>query len=76
MCTALLEKLLFVLLQKLQLVAKNEFAFSFRPTEKTNKWAANMLMFHVDFNIKQLGIRLKTTSFNEFQESTLSFERQ
>ncbi len=60
----------------LQLVAKNELAFSFIPTKKTNKWAANMLMFHVDFNIKQLGIRLKTNSFNEFQESALSFERQ
>ncbi len=27
--------------------------------EKTNKWAGNMLMFHVDVNMKWLGIRFK-----------------
>ncbi len=35
-----------------------------------------MLMYHVDVNMKQLGIHLKkTTRFND-SESTLSFERQ
>ncbi len=51
----------FKTLQKQHLVAKNEFAFSFRPTQKIkfsqvcscNKWAANMLMFHVDVNMKR-----------------------
>ncbi len=40
--------------------------------KKTNKWAGNMLMFHV--NMKLFGI-LETTRFND-SESTLSFERQ
>ncbi len=31
--------------------------------EKTNKWAGNMLMFHVDINMKRLGIRFKNDSF-------------
>ncbi len=43
-------------LQKQHLVAKNELTFSFRPREKTNKWAGNMLMFHVDVNMKWLGM--------------------
>ncbi len=60
-------------LQKRHLVAKNEFTFSFR--QKTNKWAGNMLMFHVDINMNDLGFVLKTTRFND-SESTLSFERQ
>ncbi len=54
-------------LQKWHLVAKNEFAFSFKPTSGRG----NMLMFHDDF--KQ-GLVLKTTRFND-SESTLSFER-
>ncbi len=41
--------------------------------KKTNKWAGNMLMFHVDVNMKRLRIVLKTTRFND-SESTLSFE--
>ncbi len=48
------------------LVAKNELAFSFRPTEKTNKWAGSMLMFHVDVNIKRLGVCFKNDSFQWF----------
>ncbi len=39
LCTVLPGKQIF-LLQKWHLVAKNEFAFSFRPMQKTNKWAA------------------------------------
>ncbi len=27
--------------------------------KKTNKWSGNMLMFHVDINMKRLGIRFK-----------------
>ncbi len=38
-----------------------------------NKWAGNMLMFHVDVN--GLGFVLKMTRFSD-SESTLSFERQ
>ncbi len=41
-------------LQKQHLVAKNEFVFSFRPKQITNKWAGNM---------KRLGIRFKNDSF-------------
>ncbi len=52
-----------LLLQKGHLVAKNEVAFSFRPTENTNKWAGNMPMFHVDINMKQLGICFKNDLF-------------
>ncbi len=37
--------------------------------------AGNMLMFHVDVNMKRLGIHFKMTRFND-SESTLSFERQ
>ncbi len=47
-----------------------EWICIFIHTKKTNKWAGNMLMFHVDFKMKRLGIR-----FNE-SESTLFFERQ
>ncbi len=54
---------LFSPLQKWHLVAKNEFAFSFRTKQKTNKWAGNMLMFHVDLNMKRLGIRFKNDLF-------------
>ncbi len=67
-------KLLFYA-PKRHLVAKNEFTFSFRPTRKDQQVGGNMLMFHVDFNMKQFGICLKTTHFND-SDSTLSFERQ
>ncbi len=53
-------------------MAKNEFAFSFRPMRKDQQVGGNMLMIHDD--IKQ-GLVLKTTRFND-SESTLSFERQ
>ncbi len=36
-------------------------------TQKTNKCAGNMLMFHVDVNMKRLGIRFKDDSFFERQ---------
>ncbi len=39
----------FLPLQKQHLVAKNEFAFSFRPTLKDQQVRGNMLMSHVDF---------------------------
>ncbi len=50
-------------LQKQPLVAKNEFAFSFRPTRKDQQVGSNMLMFHVDVNMKRLGIHFKNDSF-------------
>ncbi len=62
LCTALPGKQLFLPLQKRHLVAKNEFAFSFRPTRKDQQ-VGNMLMFHVDVNMKRLGIRIKNDSF-------------
>ncbi len=54
------------------LVAKNEFAFSFRPMRKDQQVGGNMLMF--DDDVKQ-GLVLKTTRFND-SESTLSFKRR
>ncbi len=44
----------FLPLRKQHLVAKNEFAFSFRPMKKTLKWVGNMLMFHVDVSMNGL----------------------
>ncbi len=35
--------------------------------EKTNKWVGNMLMFHVDVNMKLLGIHFKNVSFQWFR---------
>ncbi len=49
-CFALPGKPICVLLQKRHLVAKNEFAFSFRPTWKDQQVGGNMLMFHADIN--------------------------
>ncbi len=57
-------------LQKQHLVAKNEFAFSFRPTWKSkfsqvcarNKWASKMLMLHFDVSLKRLGFVFKKRS--------------
>ncbi len=66
LCTALPGNLYFML-QKWHLVAKNEFAFSFRPRQKTNKLAGNMLIFHVDVTMKRLGIHLKKDSFQWFR---------
>ncbi len=48
-------------LQKQHLVAKNEFAFSFRPMRKDQQVGGNMLMFHVD--MKRLGIRFRNNFF-------------
>ncbi len=56
------------------LVAKNELAFSFRPTWKDHKWAGTMLMLHVDFNIKRLGIRFKNNSFQWFRVDSFFWE--
>ncbi len=47
----------FLPLQKRHLVAKNEFAFSFRPTQKDQQVGG--LMFHVDGNANQLWIEVK-----------------
>ncbi len=41
-----------------------------------NKWAGNMLMFHVDVKMKRLKIRFKKLIHFNDSESTLSFERQ
>ncbi len=61
LCTALPRKQIFLLLQNQHLVAKNEFAFSFRPMRKHQQVGGNMLMF--DVNMKRLGIRFKNDSF-------------
>ncbi len=45
-------------LQKQHLVAKNEFAFSFRPMRKDQQVGGNMLMFHVE-EVVLLGGRYK-----------------
>ncbi len=42
-------------LQKRHLVAKNQLAFSFRPMRKDQQVGSNMLMFHVEVNMKCLG---------------------
>ncbi len=44
---------------------KKGISIFFQTKEKTNKWAGNMLMFHVDVNMNQ-----------SMNQSTLSFERQ
>ncbi len=55
-------------------MAKNEFAFSFRPTRKDQQVGGNMLMFDVHVNMKSLGFVLKMTRFND-SKSILYFER-
>ncbi len=42
--------------------------------EKTNKWAGNMLMFHVDVNLKWLGISFKNNSFQWFRVNSFFWE--
>ncbi len=42
--------------------------------EKTNKWAGNMLMFHVDVNMKWLGIRFKNDLFQWFRVDSFFWE--
>ncbi len=61
----LIKQCLFFPLQKQHLVAKNEFAFSFRPTRKDQQVGGNMLMFDVHVNMKSLGVVLKMTRFND-----------
>ncbi len=39
-----------------------------------NKWAGNMLMFHVDVNMKRLGIRFKNDSFQWFRVDSFFWE--
>ncbi len=56
------------------MVPKNELAFSFRPTEKTNKWVGDMLMFHVDINMKWLWIRFKNGLFQWFRVDSFFLE--
>ncbi len=42
--------------------------------KKTNKWAGNMLMFHVDVNRKRLGIRFKNNFIQWFSIDILFWE--
>ncbi len=64
LCTAfLLGKPLFLLLQERHLWQRMNLHLHSNQCEKTNKWAGNMLMFHVDVNMKWLGIRFKNGSF-------------
>ncbi len=39
-----------------------------------NKWVGNMLMFHVDVNMKRLGIRFKNDSFQWFRVDSFFWE--
>ncbi len=41
---------------------------------RRNKWAGNMLMFHVNVNMKRLGIRYKNDSFQWFRVDSLFWE--
>ncbi len=61
-------------LQKRHLVTKNELAFSFRPRRKDQQVGGNMLMFHVDVNMKRLGIRFKNDSFQWFRVDCFFWE--
>ncbi len=61
-------------LQKRHLVAKNEFAFSFRPKRKDQQVAGNMLIFHVDVKMKRLGIRFKNDWFQWFRVDSFFWE--
>ncbi len=38
------------------------------------KWVGNMLMFHVDLNMKRLGIRFKNDSFQWFRVDSFFWE--
>ncbi len=67
LCTAFPGKPLFLPLQKWHLVAKNELAFYSDQHEKINKWAGNMLIFHVDVTMKRLGIHFKNDLFQWFR---------
>ncbi len=42
--------------------------------EKTNKWADNMLMFHVEVNMKGHGIRFKKDSLQWFRVDSFFWE--
>ncbi len=48
-------------------IACTRETFNSDQCQNTNKWAGNMLMFHVDVNIKQLGISVKNDSFQWFR---------
>ncbi len=56
------------------LVAKNEFVFSFRPMRKYQQVGGNMLMIHVDVNMKRLGIGFKNDSFQWFRVDSFFWE--
>ncbi len=66
---------LFLPLQKCHLAAKNYLHFYSDQWEKTNKWAGNMLMFHVDINMKRLGIRFKNNLFQWFRVDSFFWEK-
>ncbi len=55
-------------LQKQHILEKNEFAFSFRLTWKDQQGAGNMLMIHVNLNMKRIGIILKGSSDSHFPQ--------
>ncbi len=60
-CTAVTRETAIFNAPKRHPVGEDEFAFSFRPTQRSifPRWVSNMLMFNVDVNMKRLGIRLK-----------------
>ncbi len=52
-----------------------ELIFIFIQTNaRTNKWAGNMLMFHVDLTMKRLGICFKNDSFQWFRVDSFFWE--
>ncbi len=61
-------------LQKWHLVAKNELAFSFRQTQKDQQVGGDILLFHVDFNMKRLVIRFTNDSFQWFRVHSFFWE--
>ncbi len=42
--------------------------------KKTDKWVGNMVMFHVDLNMKRLGIRFKNNLFQWFRVNSFFWE--
>ncbi len=63
LCTALPGKPLFYSSKPAPSGKEMNLHFHSDLSEKTNKWVGNMLMFHVDINMKQLGTRFKNDSF-------------
>ncbi len=76
-CTAVTRETAIFNAPKRHPVGEDEFAFSFRPTQRSifPRWMSNMLMFNVDVNMKRLGIRLKKNDkFQWFRDDCFFWE--